>query len=551
MRLTVLLIILSFTAMAQTKNQADMVVYNANIYTVNDKFSTVTAMAVKNGKFVAVGNKQDILKKFSTKKLIDANGGYIYPGFNDGHSHFLGYGIWKTLYADLVGTPSFKKIIDILKKYDNDNNPAWLLGRGWDQNDWTEKTFPENTLLNKTFPDKPVVLTRIDGHAVIANNAALKIAGITAKTKIKGGEIILKNGKPTGVLIDNAAELMKSYIPPFSRKQKEKALLKAQQECFSVGLTTVTDAGLDKEDIFLIDSLQKTGLLKIRIYAMISPTQENFNFFYRQKPWHKERLTVSAVKLYADGALGSRGALLLNDYSDDKGNNGLKMHADEYYYKMCKMAMDAGYQVNTHAIGDSANRLMLQTYASLLKGKNNKRWRIEHAQIVAEEDLHYFGDNSIIPSIQTTHCTSDMYWAGNRLGKNRIKTAYAYKALLKQNGWLINGTDFPIEDISPIKTFFAAVFRKDQKGWPEKGFQTENALSKTEALRSITIWPAIGSFDEKQKGSIEMGKAADFVILNKDLMKENENGLKNIRIISTFLNGEKVYNNNVLNNTRH
>ncbi len=536
-----LLIFISMNALSQNKQQVDFILYNAHIYTVDENNRQASALAVKDGKFVAVGTDQEILNQWEAPVKKDADQKFIYPGFNDGHSHFLGYGIWKMLYANLVGTGSFEEIVQILKKYDQENHPAWLLGRGWDQNDWENKAFPDNTLLNKVFPDKPVILTRIDGHAVIANEAALKIAGITADTKIEGVKIIVKNGKPTGVLVDNAADLMKNKVPAFTRQQKEKALLKAQNDCFAVGLTTVTDAGLDKSDILLMDSLQQAGKLKMRVYAMMSPTRENFDFFYKQKPWHKERLTVSAVKLYADGALGSRGALLLEDYSDDPGNQGLQMQPTDYYKKMCQKAFDAGYQVNTHAIGDSANRLMLQTYAGILKGKNDRRWRIEHAQIVAKEDIHYFGGYSIIPSVQATHCTSDMYWAGNRLGKERIKTAYAYKDLLKQNGWLINGTDFPIEDISPLKTFYAAVTRKDQKGWPEKGFQKENALTREEALRSITIWPAKGSFDEKQKGSIEKGKVADFVILDKDLFRENEKGLRNIHVLATYLNGEKVF----------
>ena len=539
-----LLMFLSITVMSQTKQHADLIVYNAKIYTVEDEFSTVTAMAVKSGKIVATGSNEEIFEKYEPDDKYDANGKFIYPGFNDGHSHFLGYGIWKMLYADLTGTTSFKDVIDVLKNYDDEHNPAWLLGRGWDQNDWKNKAFPTNELLNKAFPDKPVILTRIDGHAVIANDAALKVAGITKETKVKGGDIIVENGKPTGVLVDNAADLMKSFVPAFTKEQKVKALIKAQDDCFAAGLTTVTDAGLDKEDILLIDSLQNAGKLKMRVYAMINPTEENFDYFYSQKPWHKERLTVSSVKLYADGALGSRGALLLKDYSDDPGNKGLQLHPTEYYDKMCKLAYDAGYQVNTHAIGDSANRLMLETYSKYLKGKNDRRWRIEHAQIIAKEDIHYFGDYSIIPSIQTTHCTSDMYWAGDRLGKERIKTAYAYNDLLKQNGWLINGTDFPIEGISPIRTFYAAVARKDLKGWPKKGFQTENALSRKDALRSITIWPAKGSFDEDQKGSIEKGKVADFVILDKDLMAIKEDEIKNVNILATFVNGEKVFEKN-------
>ena len=539
--IVLMLFLITMNVLSQTKKQADLIIYNAKVYTVDNPFSVVSAFAVKEGKFVAVGTDDEVLSLFESPQTIDVKGKFIYPGFNDGHSHFLGYGIVTTQYADLTGTTSFEEVVFRVKQFDKKNHPQWLLGRGWDQNDWDITEFPVNNLLNKNFPDKPVVLTRIDGHAVLANDAALKTAGITARTRIAGGEIILHNGKPTGVLIDNAADLMKSFVPDFDKAQKTEALKKAQEDCFAVGLTTVTDAGLDKDDILLIDSLQQRGIIKMRIYAMISPTKDNFDFFYTQKPWHKERLTVSAVKLYIDGALGSRGALLLDEYSDDPGNFGLQLHQPAYYDSMCKMAYDAGFQVNTHAIGDSGNRIMLQTYAAYLKEKNDLRWRIEHAQIVAPEDLHYFKDYSIIPSVQATHCTSDMYWADKRLGKQRIKTAYAYHDLLLQNGWLINGTDFPIEGISPLKTFYAAVARKDLKGWPKNGFQTENALSRKDALRSITIWPAKGSFDENRKGSIEPGKAADFIILNKDLMTAPAEDLFKIRVLQTYLNGERVF----------
>lgn len=539
-----LLIFIVMSTSCVSKKQADLIVYNANVYTVDSSFSKATAFAVKNGRFSAVGSNANILSHFKSSNIIDAAGKSVYPGFNDGHSHFLGYGIWKMLYCNLVNATSFEEVVNRLIAYNNSHNPAWLLGKGWDQNDWEHTGFPVNDLLNETFPNKPVVLTRIDGHAVLANNIALKIAGINAQTKIAGGKVVIENGKPTGVLVDNAADFMKSFIPAFTRAQKTAALKRAQNDCFAVGLTTVSDAGLNKKDILLIDSLQQQNILKIRVYAMINPNNENFNFFYTKKPWHKSRLTISAVKLYIDGALGSRGALLLKDYSDDPGNTGLQLHNLTYYDTMCKKAYEAGFQVNTHAIGDLGNRIMLHTYAKFLKGKNDRRWRIEHAQVLSPDDFHYFGDYSIIPSVQATHCTSDMYWAYERLGSKRLKTAYAYHDLLLQNKWLINGTDFPIENISPLKTFYAAVVRKDLKGWPEKGFQTENAISRKDALRSITIWPAKGSFDENQKGSIEPGKVADFVILKDDLLTADENILFKIKVAGTWINGERVYEKN-------
>jgi predicted amidohydrolase YtcJ len=524
-----------------SKQKADLIVYHATVYTVNPQFDTVSAFAVKDGKFVVVGSDQDILERFDAKEKIDAHGNAVYPGFNDGHSHLLAYGEGLVRWANLVGTKSFDEILDILKAQQKKYPEKWILGRGWDQNDWAVQQYPDNRMLDKLFPGHPVVLTRIDGHALLASTAALKLAGITAATKIPGGEVVVKNGIPTGVLIDNAADSMRALIPEMSRPQKIKALEEAQKNCFADGLTSVTDAGLPKDDILLIDSLQRAGKLKIRVYAMLSPDKKTLHYFFPKGPLHKGRLTVSAVKLYIDGALGSRGALLLKPYSDMPGHYGLRLHPLPYYDSLCQMAYDAGFQVNTHAIGDSGNRIMLKTYARFLKGKNDRRWRIEHAQVIAPEDFHYFGDYNIIPSIQSTHCTSDMYWAEKRLGPARIKTAYAYKQLLEQNGWEVNGTDFPIEDISPIKTFYAAVSRKDLNGWPPGGFLMENAISRKAALRSITLWPAKGSFDEKIKGSVEPGKMADFVMLDRDIMHCPESEIPQSKVLMTVVQGEEVF----------
>ncbi len=531
------------TSSCDNKKEVDLIIKNAKIYTVDENFDIAEAMAVSNGKFVSVGSNDMILKTYKSNKSIDANGMSVYPGFNDGHSHFMGYGLMKTKYADLVGTGSFDEIVERVELHHSNYPASWILGRGWDQNDWDDNSFPTNEKLNQKFPETPVVLTRIDGHALIANSKALEMAGIDSETKVDGGEIILSEGEVTGVLIDNAMELVRNMIPEYSIDEKEIALIKAQTDCLEAGLTSVTDAGLDRDEILLIDSLQKQGKLDIRVYAMLNPTDENFHYFFRKGPVRNNKLTISSVKLYIDGALGSRGALLLEPYSDAPHTHGLKLNPVSYFDTICAMAYRAGYQVNTHAIGDSGNRIMLQSYAKMLRGKNDRRWRIEHAQVVNPDDWKYFHDYSIIPSVQATHCTSDMYWAGERLGNERVKHAYAYNDLLTQNGWLINGTDFPIENISPLLTFYASVARKDEAGWPEGGFQTENALSREDALRSITIWPAKGSFDENIKGSIEPGKHADFVILNKDIMKIPKSEIPYAEVNSTYIDGQLMYKN--------
>ncbi len=543
MKKTLVFLILTamMTSCAQDKQKADLIVTNAQVYTVNGNFDKAEAFAVKDGKFIAVGTNDEIMEKYTSDKIVDAWNMVVYPGFNDGHSHFLSYGLSKTLNADLVGTTSFEEVIERVKHHAEQSAGEWILGRGWDQNDWQVQQFPNNEKLDEAFPDQPVVLRRIDGHALIANSEAIRRAGVTAESYVEGGEVLKENGKLTGVFIDNAMDLIERVIPSPSRQQKIKALQEAEKDCFAAGLTTVTDAGLPKQDILLIDSLQQAGALQIRVYAMMSPTKENFDHFYKKGTYFTGKLSVCSVKLYIDGALGSRGALFLEPYTDDPGNYGLQLHPEVYYDDMCRKAYDAGFQVNTHAIGDSGNRIMLKTYARYLKGPNDRRWRVEHAQVVKPEDLHYFKDYSIIPSIQTTHCTSDMYWAGERLGEERVKTAYAYHDLLQQNGWLINGTDFPVEGIEPLLTFYAAVARKDLQGWPEGGFQKENGLTREEALRSVTIWPAKGSFEEEFKGSIEPGKAADFVILEKDIMQIAEEGIPSVKIAATYLEGEQLF----------
>jgi len=535
-----LLSLIIFTG-CNMREKADFILINGLVYTVDSSFTTKQAFAVGNGLFLATGTNEEILKSFESELVIDAGGKPVLPGLIDGHCHFYGYALGLHQSINLKGTRSFDEVLQLLRNYHANHPNVWILGMGWDQNDWEQKEFPDKSMLDQLFPENPVVLTRVDGHAVLANREALRIAGITAQTKVDGGDVILKDGEQTGILLDNAADLMKGAIPEDENLQKESALLDAQLDCFKVGLTSVVDAGLDFETIRMIDSLQQSGKLKMRINAMLSPTDQNIREFIEKGAFQKERLTVNSIKLYADGALGSRGALLLEPYSDDPGNYGLRLSSPGYLRDILAKAYDKNFQVNTHCIGDSANRMMLQLYGEVLKGPNDRRWRIEHAQVVHPDDFKLFAKFNIIPSIQSTHCTSDMYWAESRLGTDRIKGAYAYKKLLQQNGWLVNGTDFPIEEINPLLTFYAAVARMSENGYPEGGFQIENALSREEALRSMTIWAAKGSFEEDIKGSIEPGKFADFVILEKDIMTINQAEIPSIKVLKTYLNGELVF----------
>ena len=525
-------IILLLTMFSCSKTKVDLIVHNANIYTVDNQFNKADAFAVKDGKFVAVGSNKDILKHYDAAYTLDAQGQSIYPGFIDGHCHFVGYGETKARFADLNGCKSFEEVLERLEKHNENNDSEWLLGRGWDQNLWKVKEFPENTELQKCFPDKKVLITRVDGHAVLVSDNVLRLIGLNKGSKVDGGEIIIKKGKPSGILLDNAADMAKAIIPPLNNQQRINALKIAQRDCFRHGLTSVTDAGLDIKSIALIDSLQQQGILKMKVNAMVNPDDETMDYFMKFGVIEKERLTVRAVKIYADGALGSRGAKLLEPYSDAPETSGLIVESEEFYDHVCKKAFNAGYQVCCHAIGDGGVRMILNEYAKYLKGGNDLRWRVEHSQVVDIQDFALYKEYNIIPSIQATHCTSDMPWAEDRLGSERIKNAYAYKTLLEQNGWLINGTDFPIEHISPIKTFYASVARKHL---------IDNKLIREEALRSMTIWAAKGYFAEERKGSIEIGKEADFVILSDDIMTIEDEKIPEVKVVNTFINGEMVF----------
>ncbi|MBR7023025.1 MAG: amidohydrolase [Bacteroidales bacterium] len=526
--------ILMLMTSCNQKTPVDLIVHNANVYTVDGDFSKAQAFAVKDGKFVAVGDEATIMGQYSAKETIDAQGDAVYPGFMDGHSHFTGYGENLIRWADLKSSRSYDEIIERLKVHDSLYPSEWLLGRGWDQNLWEVAEFPDNERLAEAFPEKKVLLTRVDGHAVLVSKEVLDLAGINENTKMDGGMAIVKDGRCTGVLLDNLADAAKALVPKMETELRVQALLKAQENCMAVGLTSVTDAGQDIATINLIDSLQQAGQLKMHVNAMVNPDDETMDYFMNQGVIDKERLTVRSVKIYADGALGSRGAKLLEPYTDDPTNDGLILESDDFYRHVCQKAYDAGYQVCCHAIGDGGVHHILDIFSEYLKGKNDLRWRIEHSQTVSDADFQRFGEFSVIPSIQTTHCTSDMDWADERLGE-RIKNAYAYQQLLQQNGWVINGTDFPIEDISPIYTFYAAVARKHLDGTPAEGFQMENALTREQALRSITIWVAKGCFLEARKGSIEVGKDADFVILDRDIMTVEERAIPEAKVKMCYI----------------
>ena len=534
--LPILLVIL--TGCELMKEKVDLVIVNAKVYTVDDSFSEAQAFAVQDGKFIAVGTTDEIRDVYTSDQLIDADGRAITPGLIDAHCHFYGLGLNQQL-VNLVGTKSFDEVLERVKEFHAANPKSFLRGRGWDQNDWEVKEFPTKAELDTIFPDIPVALERVDGHAYLVNQKALDMAGIDWSTKVEGGEIVKKweNGYSgiTGVLVDNPMQLIDSIMPLPSLNDKIKALKDAERISLNHGLTTVNDAGLDRNTIELIDSLQQAGELSIKIYAMVSNNKEDVDYYINKGPIKTDRLNVRSVKVYGDGALGSRGAALKEEYSDLPNHFGAMITPVDEIEALAEKLARSEYQMNTHAIGDSANVAVLRAYKKVLQGKEDRRWKIEHAQVLTDNDFDFF-ESGIIPSVQPTHATSDMYWAEDRLG-DRVKGAYAFKTLLNKAGTIALGTDFPVEDVSPFLTFYAAVARQDTSGYPKGGFQMEEALTREETLKGMTIWAAYSNFEEEEKGSIEPGKSADFVIYDKDMMTIPLNEIPTIKAEQTFIDG--------------
>ncbi|MEX2595426.1 MAG: amidohydrolase [Salibacteraceae bacterium] len=530
--------VLLMQACIQQEN-VDMIIHNARVNTIDQSMNTHEALAVKGGRIIAVGAEHEILNRYVAENTYDVKGGIIFPGFIDAHSHLLGYGL-ELKRLNLVGTKSFDEVIDRIKTYTESTDSEWVLGRGWDQNDWVNKVFPNNDTLSKLFPNHYIALKRVDGHAYFASQNVLEKASISPHTQVDGGQIVLdQNGNPTGVVIDEAMGLITEILPQIDENVKRSALSLAQNNVVEKGLTSVCDAGLSIEDIKLINRMHQSDL-KIRVYAMYSASKSLFkdmasNFI------QTDRLTARSVKLYADGALGSRGAFLLEPYTDDSLNQGLLITPADSIYKWAQKCYQNGFQLNIHCIGDGANRIALEEMGKVLKGGNDLRWRIEHAQVVSYEDRSKFSQFTIIPSMQPTHATSDMYWAKERLGSERIETAYALKSLMNENGLIALGTDFPVESIDPIKTIYAACIRRDENGYPTEGFSIKDKLSREDAIKGVTIWPAIANFEEENRGSIEVGKFADLVLVNRDLLNCTENELLNAEVQKTWINGELVY----------
>jgi predicted amidohydrolase YtcJ len=532
------LVLISILSSCFKGQEVDLIIHNANIHSGNRYDHVYEAMAIKDGIILELGPEREILNKYRGK-AIDAQDKHIYPSFADAHGHLF-WSAEKRLTCDLTGSQSMNEVINRLEKYQALYNPKVLVGRGWDQSLWQNKELPTNEKLNTIFPDVPVILYRIDEHAVLVNDAAITKAGLTASTSVSGGEI-LKNeaGELTGIVLDNAIDLFKTVLPKTSDKDIKRAILEIQEELLEFGITDVHEAGITLPQMKLLQSLEKEGKLKITIYAMLFPGKDEVDFAMNEGIYESEHLLVRSFKVIGDGALGSRGACLIHPYHDAPNSHGFMLSSLDSIRKIAEIAINTGYQLNVHCIGDSTNRSVLKMMAEITQNKPDHRWRIEHAQVVNPNDLQFFDGTGIIPSVQPTHAVSDMRFVGERLGKEREKHAYIYKTLLDKAKLLAIGTDFPVELYNPFLTFQAAVKRQNADLQPKDGYQMQEAISAADCLKGMTIWAALASFQERVKGSLEPQKFANFIILNAPL--EDYSDFTKNYVLRTFIKGEEVF----------
>ena len=533
------------------KQEVDLIVFNAEVITMDDDHPMVQAFATDHGKIIFVGTSAQVLDKFQSEHVIDAQNNTIMPGIIDSHAHFyqLGLGLQE---VDLRGTTSKEDVIKRITEFIPYQTSRFIVARGWDQNDWSDKSYPTKEDLDAVFPEVPVALQRVDGHALWVNSKALSMAGIDKAGPVPGGMIMGDaQGTPNGILVDAPCDRVLELVPEPTTEISAQALKLAQDFCFSMGLTGVHDAGLRRPIIELIDSLQQVDELRIKLDAMVSNIEPDVSYYLTQGPLVKHRLRVGSIKVYADGALGSRGAALRAPYSDDPEHFGAIITPMDELAALADRALLSGFQVNTHAIGDSANVSVLRVYQEalatpIMAQKENVRWRIEHAQVVPPDYFEAFSKN-IIPSVQPTHATSDMYWVEDRLGQGRMKGAYAYKSLLNQAGILALGTDFPVEYVNPMLTLSSAVYRRDTLGYPEAGFYLDEAITREQALKGMTLWAAYANFSEDIRGSLSPGKDADFIFLDRNPLTCPEGELSQINVLQTFIDGQQVYSLEFLN----
>ncbi len=546
----IVIVALVYYFIRSTPRDAGMLLINGTIYTFDSNNSVAQAIAIRNNRITAVGTSEDLIRAYKSDNVIDLNGKTVLPGLIDGHAHILGEG-GRLQTLDLVGTTSSDQIAgmvrDRIKKF---KAGQWIIGRGWDQNNWEVKEFPTREMLDKIAPENPVLLRRIDGHAVWLNSKAIQLANITRETKDpEGGKIIRdRKGDPSGILVDNGINLIDNVLPPLTKDEIEQRLILAMEECARLGLTEVHDMGVDLETISIYKKLIDKGECPIRIYAVIDGPGETWKYYLKNGKeigYGNGLLSVRAIKLYVDGALGSRGAALIDSYSDDPENRGLTVTSEDSLKQTCQQALENGFQVCTHAIGDRGNHIMLNVYEKILQSSSKEldssRWRIEHVQVLQPGDIPRFKATGILPSMQPTHATSDMDWAESRLGPERIKGAYAWRSILNTGVHIIGGSDFPVEFVNPLFGIYAAITRQDRSGYPAGGWFSDQRMTREEAVKCFTQWAAYGAFQENEKGTIEAGKLADITILSKDIMEVNEIEILKTEVEMTIVNGKIVY----------
>ncbi len=517
----------------------DLIVHNADIHIMDDAEHTAEAMAIKDGKIIEVGPDRQIMNKYDAKEEMDAEGRSIYPGFTDCHGHLLSYAEQK-LTVDLTGCRSMDELLLRVEKYQSRYHRKFISGRGWDQSLWANDSFPDNKKLNALFPNTPVCLSRIDGHAVLVNEACLKHVGITSQSKIEGGIIILnKYNECTGLLIDRAMDPVLSMVPEFPKKELIEAMKEIEGELYQYGITGVHEAGIEFADIAFFKDLIDKHDFRLNLYAMLLPSRENIAFARKNGIYSYKNLLIRSFKVMADGALGSRGAFLKKPYADQHGHYGVLTTPVSEMKKIASICEETGYQMNTHAIGDSTNAILLDLYARIFEVNKDHRWRIEHAQVIDPEDFSLFAKNGVFPSVQPVHAVSDQRWAEQRLGRKRMLGAYAYRTLMNQYGMLAIGTDFPVESIDPFLTIHAAVNRKNAEGIPGSGFYKNEQITLSECLKGMTSWAAFASFQENQLGTLEKGKDATFTILERPI-SANPDYEPNFSML-TMIKGKVVY----------
>lgn len=529
--------------------RADLILTNARIYTVNDGRPVAGALAVRDGLVQFVGSEREALAFQGPRtRIVDGGGHVVIPGMVDAHAHLLNLG-FALRQVNLVGTKSYDEVVArVVARAREVPAGQWILGRGWDQNQWGDTRFPTHDALSRAIPGHPVVLTRVDGHALLANAAAMRAAGVVAATRDPEGGRIERTaaGEPTGVFVDKAKGLVERVVPPPSKDETRRATLEAIKEANRWGLVGVHDAGESRETIELFEELARAGTFDLRVYVMVSDDSAAVAHYFARGPQsalYGGKLWIRSIKLYADGALGSRGAALLDPYSDDPKNSGLLLSTPAHLRDVATRALRAGFQVNTHAIGDRGNRIVLDAYEAALTDvpTADHRFRVEHAQVLHHDDIPRFAKLGVIPSMQAVHQTSDMYWAPNRLGYARTLGAYAWRSLLQTGAIVPNGSDFPVEAVNPLLSFHSAVSREDASNWPPGGWLPEERMTREEALKSMTAWPAYAAFQESVMGSLSVGKYADFVILDRNIMTVPPEEMLGTQVLATYIGGKAVF----------